>query len=202
MVGFLTNFTIKYYMKLFLSFLITIFSSFLLNAQRLPDKVYRASIKTVKLFPRNNQTALPVIDLNGLEQMELHFDDLDTYPKNYFYTYQLCNADWSETEWSAFDYIKGFQQNRLSIYRISSIAQQQYVHYQLILPERNSIPSRSGNYLIKVFQDGDTSKLLFTKRFYVVDQQVTIGARFQQPFDFQMIKTYQKSFINKYTQSA
>jgi len=192
MVGFLTNFMFKYYMKLFLSLLITIFSSFLLVAQRLPDKVYRASIKTVKLFPRNSQTALPVIELNAVDQMELHFDDLDSYPKNYFYTYQLCNADWSEAEWSAFDYIKGFQQNRLSIYRISSIAQQKYVHYQAILPERNAIPSRSGNYLLKVFQDGDTSQLLFTKRFYVVDQQAIIGARFQQPFDFQLIKTHQK----------
>jgi len=179
-------------MKLFLSLLITIFSSFLLTAQRLPDKVYRASIKAIKLFPRNNQTVLPVIEVNSIEQMELHFDDLDSYPKNYFYTYQLCNADWSEAEWSAFDFIKGFQQNRLSVYRISSISQQQYVHYQAILPERNAIPSRSGNYLLKVFQDGDTSKLLFTKRFYVVDPQATIGARFQQPFDFQMIKTHQK----------
>ncbi len=179
-------------MKLFLSFLITTFSAFLLTAQRLPDKVYRASIKTVKLFPRNSQIALPVIDLNSVEQMELHFDDLNNSPKNYFYTYQLCNADWSEAEWSAFDYIKGFQQNRLSIYRISSVAQQQYVHYQAILPEQNAIPSRSGNYLLKVFQDGDTSKLLFTKRFYVVDQQAVIGARFQQPFDFQMMKTHQK----------
>ncbi len=182
----------KYFMKLFLSFLITIFSSFLLVAQRLPDKVFRASIKTVKLFPRNNQNALPVIELNALEQLELHFDDLDTYPKNYFYTYQLCNADWSEAEWSAFDFIKGFQQNRIGIYRISSIAQQKYVHYQTILPELNAIPSRSGNYLLKVFQDGDTAQLLFTKRFYVVDQQAVIGARFVQPFDFQMIKTHQK----------
>ncbi len=179
-------------MKLFLSFLITVFSAFLLTAQRLPDKVYHTSIKTVKLFPRNNQLALPVIDLNSVEQMELHFDDLNSSPKNYFYTYQLCNADWSEAEWSAFDYIKGFQQNRLSIYRISSVAQQQYVHYQAILPAQNAIPSRSGNYLLKVFQDGDTSKLLFTKRFYVVDHQAVIGARFQQPFDFQMMKTHQK----------
>lgn len=178
-------------MKVLLYF-ITCFWVFGAVAQRAPDKVFYASIKTVKLFPQNNQLAMPVINLNSGEQLELHFDDIDNYPKNYFYTYELCNADWTTAQWSPFDYIKGFQQNRLSQYRVSSIAQTQYVHYQAMLPERNAIPSRSGNYLLKVFQDGDTAKLLFTKRFYVVEQKAGIAAQLQQPFDFQLSKTHQK----------
>ena len=33
--------------------------------------------------------------LGGGEQLELHFDDLDANVKNYSYTFQLCNADWT-----------------------------------------------------------------------------------------------------------
>jgi len=91
-------------------------------SQLKPDHVFLPSIRTVKLFPQNNQLALPIIGLNSADQLELHFDDLGAYPKNYFYTFQLCNADWSEAQWSPFDFIRGFQQNRISQYRISSIA--------------------------------------------------------------------------------
>jgi hypothetical protein len=178
--------------KLSLSIIIAIISPIWLFSQRMPDKVYSSSIKTVKLFPKNNQLAIPILALNQGDEMELHFDEMGLSPKNYFYTYQLCNADWTEAAWSPFDYIKGFQQNRISTYRISSIAKNPYVHYQIVLPERNAIPTRSGNYLLKVFQDADTSKLLFTKRFYIVDKQTNIGAQFLQPFDFQITRTHQK----------
>ncbi|HJV18447.1 MAG TPA: DUF5103 domain-containing protein [Sediminibacterium sp.] len=179
-------------MKQIGSFLIAALFPFLPQAQALPDKVYSPTIQTIKLFPQNDQLALPVITLNSGDQLELHFDDLVSYTRNYFYTYQLCNADWSETQWSPFDYIRGFQQNRISQYRISSIARLPYVHYQAMLPERSAIPSRSGNYLLKVYADGDPSKVVFTKRFYVVDQLTNIGARFQQPFDNRLSRTHQK----------
>lgn len=179
-------------MKLYLSLIIAILGPIWLFSQRMPDKLYRSNIKTVKLFPKNNQLAIPILTLDGGEEMELHFDEMGANPKNYYYTYQLCNADWSEAAWSSFDYIKGFQQNRISSYRVSSIAKNQYVHYQVVLPERNSVPSRSGNYLLKVFQDADTSQLLFTKRFYVVDKQTNIGAQFLQPYDNQLTRTHQK----------
>ncbi len=178
-------------MKLLYILLLIFFNDTLL-AQVKPDHIYNPSIKTPKLFPVNNQLGLPIIQLNSSDQLELHFDDLGNYPKNYFYTFQLCNADWTEAQWSPFDYIRGFQQNRIGQYRISSVAQVQYVHYQLNLPERSCIPTRSGNYILKVFQDADTSKLLFTKRFYVVDNKVGIAAQMQQPFSAAQHRTHQK----------
>ena len=172
--------------------IVFIFFNTIVQGQVQPDKVFMTSIRTVKLFPQNNQFALPIIGLNSTDQLELHFDDLGAYPKNYFYTYQLCNADWTEAQWSPFDYIRGFQQNRISQYRVSSIAQVQYVHYQAMLPERSAVPTRSGNYILKVFQDADTAKLLFTRRFYVVDNKVGIAAQMQQPFSAQLNQTHQK----------
>ncbi len=162
------------------------------NAQALaPDAVYM-NIKSIKLYSQNNQQSEPIINLNSSDLMELHFDDLDGYVKNYSYTFQLCNADWTEVDLSPFDYIKGFTQNRLSQYRVSSIALTNYVHYQALLPDRGCFPSRSGNYLLKVFLNGNLNQLAFTKHFFVVDSRANIAAQVLQPFNNDLFKTHQR----------
>jgi hypothetical protein len=50
----------------------------------------------------------------------------------------------------------------------------------------------SGNYMLKVFLDGDTSKLAFTQRLLVLDQKASISAQVVQPFNTQVFKTSQK----------
>lgn len=169
----------------FLLFIIPAFSQW-------QEAEYVPSIHTVQLYPTGNQVGVPVIQLGTLNQLELHFDDLDGNIKNLSYTYVLCNADWTPAMLSQFDYIKGFSQNRITNYRVSSLAATRYVHYQASLPDRNCFPSRSGNYILKVFQNGDTSKLLLTRRMLVVDQKANIGAEIQQPFNGALFKTGQK----------
>ncbi|HSC37308.1 MAG TPA: DUF5103 domain-containing protein [Chitinophagaceae bacterium] len=157
-----------------------------------PDKIYAPGIHNIKLNVAGNQLLYPVIALNGSDQLELNFDDLEGGIRSYSYTWQLCNADWSTAQLSVFDYIKGFTQNRINTYRTSSIATVKYTHYTVTLPERSCIPSRSGNYLLKVFADGDTANLLFTRRVLVVDQKASIPVQVQQPFNGQFFKTHQK----------
>lgn len=159
---------------------------------QIPEAVFNNRIKTTQLYPYGNQIGYPVLRLNGSDQMELHFDDLDGNVKNYSYTYQLCNADWTPAMLSQFDFIKGYSSIRLTTYRISSIAFTKYTHYQAVLPDRNCVPSRSGNYILKVFRDGDTSKLIFTKRFLVVEEKSSIAAQILQPFNGQLFQSHQK----------
>ncbi len=157
-----------------------------------PDMIYKPYIRTVQLFQYGNQQALPVYTLNSGDQLQLGFDDMEGSLKNYYYTYVLCDYNWKPVNVSPFDYLKGFTQNRIGTYRYSSIAFTRYTHYQAILPDRNAVPTRSGNYLLKVFLDGDTSKLVFTKRMYVLEQKAVIAAEVVQPFTPQYFTTHQK----------
>jgi hypothetical protein len=174
-----------------LALLFSLLTSSFLHAQ-VPERVFSPRIKSVQLFPRGNQLGYPVIKLGSIEQLELHFDDLDANVKNYSYTYQLCNADWTPAMLSHFDYIKGFSQVRLSNYRVSSLAYTRYTHYTAVLPDRNCVPSRSGNYIVKVFENGDTSRLLFTRRLLVVQENSSIAAEIQQPFNGLYFRSHQK----------
>jgi hypothetical protein len=175
-----------------LFFSISIFFYLPITAQYRIDVAVQKSVLGIKIFPENDQLSLPVIQLGGNDKLELHFDDSDYYVKNYYYTFQLCNADWSVADVSPFDYINGYQQQRISQYRYSSLAISKYVHYQVLLPENNCIPSKSGNYLLKVFLNGDTSQLAFTKRFYVVNDKAVVAARITQPFNQEQYSTHQK----------
>ena len=161
-------------------------------AQDLPDHIYMPEIHSVKLFQQGNQSSMAMIALNSQDLLELHFDDLSGVVKNYYYSFELCNADWTKADINVFDYIKGVTQNRLDQYRFSTIATSKYVHYEALLPEKSCLPVKSGNYLLKVFLDADDTKLAFTKRMMIVDKRVNINARLQQPFDTELMRTHQK----------
>lgn len=161
------------------------------QAQR-DERIYQPNIRTAKLYKAGDPISLPVLMLGSSDVLELHFDDLGKSIKQYYYAFQLCNWDWTPSMLSSFDYIKGFQNVRISNYRSSSIALTTYTHYQAQVPDRNSYPTRSGNYLLKVFLNSDTSQLQFTKRFVVVDSKASVGAQVQQPFNAQWFKTHQK----------
>jgi len=161
-----------------------------------PDSVYVDYVKTPQLYGYGNQLTNPVIHLNSNDKLELDFDDINADVKNYYYTYQLCNADWSPAVISQFDYIRGFSQVNISSYKYSSIALTAYTHYQAIIPDVNCIPTRSGNYLLKIFLDADTSKLVFTRRFLVLGEGVSIAAQILQPFNPAISNSSQKLQFN------
>lgn len=178
-------------MRVFLFFILSLIKLGI-NAQRLPDENYSTSIKSVKFTRFGDQLSYPVIALNSADQLELHFDDLDAGVKNYYYTFVLCNADWSPAQLSQFDYLKGYSQVRITTYRNSSMSFKRYIHYQAILPDRNAIPIKSGNYLIKVFLNGDTSKLAFTRRFLVIDPRMNISPQIMLPSSQQYFQTHHR----------
>ena len=178
------------FMKKYLVFLLLLVC--LSATAQIPDAIYSDRIKSVQLHVYGNQLLYPVIRLNSNDRLELHFDDLDANVKSYYYTYQLCNVDWTPVIMSQFDFIRGFSSQRLTTYRLSSLAFTRYTHYSAILPDANSVPTRSGNYILKVYRDADTSKLIFTKRMLVVDEKSVIPAEIQQPFNGQIFRSHQK----------
>lgn len=166
---------------------------FCFAAKAQDEIIHQPYIGTVQLFQYGNQQGLPIYTIGSEDRIELGFDDLEGSLKNYYYSFVLCDYNWQPVNLNPFDYIKGFTVNRISTYRYSSIAFTRYTHYQAILPDKNAaLPTRSGNYLLKVFLDGDTSKRVFSKRMYVLDPKAGIAADVVQPFTPQLFNTHQR----------
>ena len=84
---------------------------------QVPDAVIQPFINSVRFHMYGNQLTLPVYTINGGDQLELNFDDMEGDIKSYYYSFQLCDYDWQPVDISPFIYIKGFTQQRITTYR-------------------------------------------------------------------------------------
>ena len=156
------------------------------------DKIMNSNIQTVLIFPKGKPLALPVIGLNTQDELLIQFDDLSANYQQYYYTIELMDMHMQPVALNPFDYTRGLTQNNIRDYTISSIAQQSYYHYSFTFPTASCRPTKSGNYLMKVYRQGRPNELVFTKRFFVVEQEAPIIASIQEPFDETMSKSHQK----------
>ncbi|KIO76547.1 hypothetical protein TH53_14420 [Pedobacter lusitanus] len=138
------------------------------------NKVYSPQIKTVQLYNTQKEQSFPVITLGTSEKLSFSFDDLRGGSKNYWYTVEHCTYDWKSSNLSALDYLDGMNEDRVIDYAYSSKTLQKYTHYSLTFPNDQIKPKISGNYLLKVYENGDVSKPVISQRFYIYDQQVNI----------------------------
>ena len=74
------------------------------------DQVFVPNIRTVQLYVDPILLSDPVIPLIGTAQLKLEFDDLNGGNMYYYYTIIHCNFDWTKSELSEFDYLRGFRE--------------------------------------------------------------------------------------------
>lgn len=138
------------------------------------DHIYNSNIKTVRFYFNGWETGFPAIRLNSDEKLNFGFDDFDNDYKTYNYTVVHCDAAWNPTNITPSDYIEGYTEDQISDIKRSFNTIQQYTHYNLLMPTEVLKITKSGNYILKVFKDGDQDKLAITRRFMVYEEEVDL----------------------------
>lgn len=144
------------------------------------DYVYSNNIQTILFHKKGWDLSPPQIRFNSDEKLVLRFDDLDADYKNYYYTIIHCDAYWNQTPLQEFEYIDGFYEDMIRDYSRSINAVVPYTQYFIELPSANLRPRLSGNYILKVYLNGNPDHVVFTRRFMIFEQNVSVEGSVRQ----------------------
>jgi hypothetical protein len=183
-------------MRSFASFLLAL--PFLLCPLLLPaqdtsteSQTIDPDIRAAQLYLVGAPLTLPIVELKTAPNtMLLEFDHLGSDLKDYLYTIVHCDSDWQPSDLIDNEYIDGFTEDRITNIESSFNTLLQYTHYSLGLPNRNMRWSRSGNYILKVFDNDDESRLVLVRRFCVVEPRWRVDAKLVSPVVVNKLKTH------------
>jgi hypothetical protein len=143
----------------------------LINAQQydiqLDNKIYTEGIASVKLTAGDDQLADPVGVL-GETLFQISFDDLNVEVRHLKYTFIHCTHDWQLSQLNPIEYIEGFMEEDITKYEHSFNTIEPYMHYEAVFPSENISFTKSGNYILYVYDDTPDNPIL-TRRFMVVE---------------------------------
>lgn len=161
-------------------------------AQNNENQILDEKISTVQLYPKANLLQPPIFELkSGLGALALEFDHLSDEVRDYTYTIIHCNNDWKPSDLSENEYIDGFNEDRITMFEPSFGTLKTYMHYTLLLPNQNMRWTKSGNYLLKVFDNTDQEKtLVMLRRFFVVEYDWNVTATMTRPAQVSKMDTH------------
>lgn len=156
------------------------------------DEVFVDYIRSVKFHVEGIPLSAPLVDLNSGVRLVLSFDDLEGDGKDYKYSIHHCNADWTPSGLAEMEYLVSFQEEFINDYEFSFNTRTNFTNYMVALPNRDIGWTKSGNYILKVFDVTNDRFLIFTRRFMVVEPGFKIRGRVMTPRDVSLTQTHQE----------
>lgn len=144
------------------------------------DKIYKNSIKSMRMHHPEWEISYPIIELETDEVLLFSFDDIEGDANDYSYSVIHCTHDWKPSNLMFIEYADGFESNPINSYEFSLNTFVNFSHYELELPNRDLQFRYSGNYLLVIYEDDDYDKLVCTKRFMIVENNIPVEAEISQ----------------------
>jgi hypothetical protein len=145
------------------------------------------NIKTIS-FVQNGRNVIPFFKLG--DTFELQFDDLYSDEADYYYAFTHYNFDWSlPSNLSKAEYLTGIDNQRIITYQNSFNTLQLYSHYKQVFPNKFNQITKSGNYLLTVFND--ENEVVFSRKFVLYEEGIQVGLLVRRSRDFETIDAKQ-----------
>ena len=145
------------------------------------------NIKTIQLRSLQENNFSAIVPLGTV--LVLSFDDLDADSKEYQYKIEHMTHDWQKSRLLSSQYINGFDQNYINNVTNSFNTFQSYSHYEVKIPNVNTVITKSGNYLLSVIDA--SNEVVFTRRFVLYEDLTTIGVSVVRSRNTKTVNTQQ-----------
>ncbi len=166
---------------LFLLLFVGVFSQ-----AQVPHNTTASYIKSAS-FMHQGQSCNPFFALG--DSFTLEFDDLYAQDTNYFYRVIAYNYDWSASEMLPIEYISGMNDQRIMNSENSYNTLQNYTHYSLTLPNSVYNITKSGNYVLEIYNQ--QQEVVIRRKFVLFEQNVQIGVQVKRTQNLEVYDTKQ-----------
>ena len=184
--------------KIYLTLALAVLGCMALAAQDADDtrtRVFDSNVKSVKLSVGGNKYVPAIYVMGSDRKIEVNFDYLD-YDRHYLrYSVVHCDADWQPSQLQETEYVDGFNYADITDYAQSEATFVHYFNYDFSLPNDDMKLTKSGNYLLKVWEQDDPEKVLFQTRFCVSENLVNVGASVSSRTDIDYNEKHQELAI-------
>ena len=152
------------------------------------NEIYVDYIKGVTFHINGLPTSIPIIGVDG-GKLSLSFDDMGGSFYDYTYHIVHCDKDWRPSNLNEIEYLDGFNGQLIESFTSSEFTYEDYTHYSLTFPNRDLDIISSGNYLLIINDEDDLP--IITRRFIVVDAQISVEAEMKKSVDQGTFNTHQ-----------
>ena len=147
-------------------------------------RVFNEQIRTLRV-------AREVLVLDELEPLHISFDEMSHDVHFYTYSVEMLNSDLLSGE-----YLTGFTTKDISEYEHSMNTSREYTHYWFDFPNEDMTLTKSGQYRLTIYEDGDKDKKIAEVDFCVVEPLVKIDAKVRANTDIEYNGRYQQLDID------
>lgn len=161
--------------------------------QGIPIAFTAPHIASVRLHTAGAPLSGPFLELNGEAPLVLRFDDLSEDWPDYAWTLMHCTADWSApSDLRDWDYLEGWAPERIEDVEGSFGGSIPFAHVRTAIPSEGLQPTRSGNYLLIVHQDGDPDNIVLMRRLIIFERMADVTVTMKRPYEADRVATHQR----------
>jgi hypothetical protein len=137
------------------------------------------AVRTIQLYPGTRaEDQLPVFSMQDNEPLTLEFDLMESSSRPLSIYFYHTDRAWRR-DLMPIEYMASFQRDDLLDFSPSRATNVRYVHYTYRFPNANIRFTLSGNYIVRVTEQGREDEILFERPFFVAEQTVIPSTAFQ-----------------------
>ncbi|MBQ8939610.1 MAG: DUF5103 domain-containing protein [Paludibacteraceae bacterium] len=160
--------------------------------------VFNEQIRTLRVERRVLELADGIVDGSDPENtLHISFDEMSHDVHFYTYSVQMLGSELLSGE-----YLKGFTTRDITDYEHSINTSREYTHYWFEFPNEDMAITKSGNYRLTVYEDGNTENRVAEVDFCVVEPIVKIASKVRSHTDIEFNGRYQQVDIDVDLQDA
>ncbi len=147
-------------------------------------RVFHENVRTLRV-------AREVLTLDEPEPLHISFDEMSHDVHFYTYSVQMLHSDLLSGE-----YLRGFTTQDIDHYEHSINTSREYTHYWFDFPNEDMALTKSGQYRITIYEDGNPDNKVAEVDFCVVEPLVKIDASVRAHTDIEFNGRYQQVDID------